>query len=72
MDKTITLSKLQIKLLMEYKEADAAFESARLRLKSTSQIDKNFDVCFSEYEIAVTRRIGTACIFASSVAAEVK
>jgi|GEM_PF-4415271 len=72
MDKTITLTSLQTKLLKEYRNIDDGFEWAKRKVKSKTPRDVDYDVAVKDYTTALEARNYAACVFASSMAAEVK
>lgn len=72
MEKAITLTSLQMKLLREYRDADAGFEWAKRKVKSMTPVAAGYDVAVKDYTTALEARNYAACVFASSMVAEVQ
>jgi hypothetical protein len=72
MEKKITLTSLQIKFLKEFRDMDAGFEWAKRKVKSMTAVDAGFDVAVKDYTTALEARNYSACVFASSMVAEVQ
>jgi len=72
MEKTITLTSLQTKLLKDYRDADAGFEWAKRKVKSMPAHCHNYDQIVKDYTTAMEARNYAACVFASSMVAEVQ
>jgi hypothetical protein len=72
MEKTITLTSLQIKFLKEFRDMDAGFEWAKRKVKSMKPVDAGYDVAVKDYTTALEARNYSACVLASSMVAEVQ
>ena len=72
MEKKITLTSLQTKLLKEFRDADAGFEWAKRKVKSRTPRDADYDTTVKDYTTALEARNYAACVFASSMVGEVQ
>lgn len=70
MEKTITLTSIQMKLLRDYREVNAGFEWAKKKVKSMKPTDAGYDVAVKDFTTALDARNYAACVFASSMEAE--
>lgn len=70
MEKTITLTSIQMKLLRDYREVNAGFEWAKKKVKSMKPTDAGYDVAVKDFTTELEARNYSACVFASSMESE--